>query len=741
MKYFKQLSLFTLLILFGMNESNAQIKYPLTQKGKQIDTYFGTKVEDPYRWLEDDKSPATAKWVQMQNKLTQDYLSKIPDREKIKLDLIKLWNFERFGLPIVTDRYIVFSKNDGIQNQNVMYIQKEGEDVPKVLLDPNVLSKDGTVALSNMSISQNGNYIAYTIARSGSDWNEIYVINTESGETLKDKLDWVKFSNVAWKSEGFYYSRYDQPKVGSKLSGKNEFHKVYYHSLGTEQKNDVLIYEDAKFPLRNYSAETTDDERFLFLSVTESTSGNILMVKDLRNEKSKFIQLNDNFDFDFNLAGNIEDEILILTNKDAPHYRLMSVNLNQSNLDEYRNMVPETKDVLQSVTLAGDKIILVYMHNAKSKMAVYGFGGDLQKEIELDGLVTVNGVSGKKNLNKAYFSFTTFTQPATIFKLNTEELSVEKLFVSKLPVNTDKYVTDQVFYNSKDGTKVSMFLIHKKGIKMDGNNPVVLYGYGGFNISLTPSFSISRLLFLENDGIYAIPNLRGGGEYGSEWHKAGTKLEKQNTFNDFIAAAEYLIEKNYTNPSKLAISGGSNGGLLVGACMTQRPELFKVALPAVGVLDMLRYHKFTIGWAWKSDYGSSENEKEFQYIYKYSPLHNIKKMVQYPATLVTTADHDDRVVPAHSFKFIATLQEKQTGTNPVLIRIESNAGHGAGKPTSKAIDEAADVWAFTFYNLGMKFKINNKDTQMEDERIEEEKRNIEKGIIDEKPSIDSKIKK
>ncbi|MFZ4401235.1 MAG: prolyl oligopeptidase family serine peptidase [Bacteroidales bacterium] len=685
-----------------MNYSIAQINYPITNKHKQTDTYFGTKVEDPYRWLENDKSIETANWVQSQNKLTQDYLSKIPYRDEIKQNLSNLWNFEKIGLPEINENYILFSKNDGIQNQSVIYKQNNGTNVPVVLLNPNLLSKDGTVALNNISISNNGKYIAYTIARSGSDWNEIYVLNAEDGTQLKDKLEWIKFSSVAWKADGFYYSRYDQPKEASKLSGKNEFHKVYYHKLGTIQANDKLIYEDQKYPLRNYSVEITEDERYLILNITESTTGNIIMVKDLNDEKAKFTKLNDNFDFDYQFIGNVDDNLILRTNKESSNYTLVSINPKQPEVSEWKRMLPESKDVLQTATIAGDKLILVYMNNAKSKMTIHSLNGDLLKEIDLPSIGTVNGVSGKKNFNNAYFSFTSFTQPTSVFKINTEDLNVESFFTAKLPLNTDDYTTEQVFYNSRDGEKISMFIVHKNDVQMDGNNPVLLYGYGGFNISLTPSFSISRLFFLENGGIYAVPNLRGGGEYGSEWHKAGTKLQKQNTFDDFIVAAEFLIAKKYTNSTKLAISGGSNGGLLVGACMTQRPDLFKVALPAVGVLDMLRYHKFTIGWGWKSDYGSSENESEFKYIYKYSPLHNIQKGISYPATLVTTADHDDRVVPAHSFKFIATLQEKQTGENPVLIRIESKAGHGAGKPTSKAIEEAADVWAFTFYNLGMK---------------------------------------
>ncbi|MCX6231589.1 MAG: prolyl oligopeptidase family serine peptidase [Bacteroidetes bacterium] len=704
MNTLSKITIHTIIILLSMNISNsfAQIKYPLTKKVSQTDNYFGKIVEDPYRWLENDKSEETAKWVQAENLVTQDYLAKIPFRAKIKESLSQLWNFEKYGLPEVYEKFIIYSKNDGMQNQSVSYLLNNDSKDAKVLLDPNVLSKDGTVALNDLSVSHNGKYIAYTIARSGSDWNEIYIYNVDEGTTMKDKLEWVKFSNVAWKGEGFYYSRYDAPK-GSALSGKNENQKVYYHKIGSPQKNDVLIYEDSKFPLRNYSTITTDDERYLILSVTESTNGNILMVKRLADENAKFSYVSKDFENNYHIIGNLEDEILILTDKDAPNYRLVSINPMAGNNIDWRNLIPESKEeVLQSASLAGNKLIVTSMLKAKSKLTIHDYNGGMLKEILLPGIGTVGGVNGRMNINTAYFSFTSFTQPTTIYSMNTESLNYDIYFKPELPINTDDFVTDQVFYESQDGERVSMFIVHKKDIKLDDNNPVLLYGYGGFNISLTPSFSISRLFFLENGGVYAVPNLRGGGEYGRRWHQAGTLLQKQNTFNDFIAAAEFLIRSKYTNPSKLAISGGSNGGLLIGACMTQRPDLFKVALPAVGVLDMLRYHKFTIGWAWKTDYGCSDNEREFQYLYKYSPLHNIKKGIQYPATLITTADHDDRVVPAHSFKFAATLQEKQSGSNPVLIRIDSKAGHGAGKPTSKAIDEATDVWAFTFYNLGMK---------------------------------------
>lgn len=691
----------SLLIICIMTNLNAQIKYPVTKKVNQTDMYFGQKVADPYRWLEDDKSDETAKWVADQNAVTFKYLSEIPYREEIKNCLTNYWNFEKTGLPIVNEQFIIFAKNNGVQNQSPYYLQKPNTDEVNLLLDPNKLSDDGTVALSDISLSNNSQYLAYTIAKSGSDWNEINIMKTD-GEKLKDKLEWVKFSSIAWKGEGFFYSRYDKPNEKAILSGKNENHKIYYHKIGDDQADDKLIYENPDKPLQNYTAITTDDENYLIISKTESTSGNSLIFKNLSTNED-FVELVKTFDYDFDVIGNIDNNIIVLTNWEAERYKLISIDLSKPEQSNWKVLVNETGDVLKSASIAGDKIIVVYMNNASSLMKVFDFEGNYITNINLPHIGTVNGVSGKKHFNEAYFAFNSFTTPNNIYKLNTTELTYEPHFISKLNFRTDDMTTTQVFYNSKDGKKVSMFLVHKKGIKLDGNNPVLLYGYGGFNISQTPSFSISRLFFVENGGIYAVANIRGGGEYGSEWHKSGTKLQKQNTFNDFIAAAEYLIKNKYTNSDKLAIMGGSNGGLLVGACMTQRPDLFKVAIPAVGVLDMLRFHKFTIGWAWVTDYGSSDNQAEFQYIYKYSPLHNIKKGVSYPATLVTTADHDDRVVPAHSFKFISTLQENHKGKNPVLIRIDSKAGHGAGKPTSKAIEEAADIWSFTFFNLNIPF--------------------------------------
>ena len=684
-----------------MNPSNAQIKYPESKKVNQKDDYFGVKVADPYRWLENDNSEETKKWVDSQNTFTQNYLKQIPYRDNIKNCLTETWNFEKYGLPIVNEQFIVYSRNNGVQNQSVIYKKGNTTDDFTQLIDPNTFSEDGSVALSEMKLSENGEYLAYTVSKSGSDWNEIRITNT-NGSSLNDVLEWVKFSSIAWRGKGFYYSRYDNQNEENKLTNKNEFHKIYYHQLGTEQKEDILIYENNKYPLRNYSAYVTDDEQFLIISQTESTSGNSLIYKRI-DSNEEFKELNNSFEYDFDIVGCIDNNLYVLTNWEAPRYQLIKIDLNQPEQGNWKKIVSQNENVLQSATIAGDKLFLVYMNKAKSLVAVHDFEGNFISNLKLNEMGTVNGISGKKYYNEAYFSFSTFTKPTNIYKVNTNDLTVTPHFITRLSIDTKNIVTDQVFYKSKDGKSVSMFIIHKRDVKMDGNNPLLLYGYGGFNISLTPSFSISRIFFVENGGIYAIPNIRGGGEYGSEWHNAGTKLQKQNTFNDFIAAAEYLINNKYTNSKKLAISGGSNGGLLVGACMTQRPDLFKVALPAVGVLDMLRYHKFTIGWAWKTDYGSSDDKKEFSYIYKYSPLHNVKKGIEYPATLITTADHDDRVVPAHSFKFAATLQENQKGKNPILIRIDSKAGHGAGKPTSKLIEEAADVWAFTFYNLGINF--------------------------------------
>lgn len=688
-----------ILICSFIKIGKIKVEYPKTKKVDQVDNYFGTIVPDPYRWLENDTSAETAEWVKAQNKVTFDYLNQIPFREKIKQRLTKIWDYPKFGIPFKEGKYYFFFKNNGMQNQSVLYIQEGLEGEPKVFLDPNTLSKDGTIALGDIQASHDAKYLAYTTSVGGSDWNEIFVMEIASGKMLTDHLKWVKFSGIAWEKDGFYYSRYDEPKKGDELSGKNEFHKVFYHKIGTLQSSDKLIFENPKYPLRNYSVSTSEDEKFLFLYESEGTSGNSLFIKELSKPNSDFVMIAKGFEDEYSAVGNNGENILLMTNQGAPKNKLLNIPPPYNDSTKWKTIIPEKNDVLQSVAMIGGKIVTQYMKDASSRAYIFDMNGKMMSEISLPGIGTIGGMSGKKDDNIAFYAYTSFTFPTTIFKFDINSNKSEVYKKPDIDFIAEDYETKQVFYKSTDGTSIPMFIIHKKGLKLDGTNPAMLYGYGGFNISLTPSFSLSRLIFLENGGVYAIANLRGGGEYGEEWHKAGTKMKKQNVFDDFIAAAEYLIHEKFTSSQKLAISGGSNGGLLVGACMTQRPDLFKVAMPAVGVMDMLRFHKFTIGWAWTGDYGSSDDSIMFNYIYKYSPLHNIKEGVNYPATLVTTADHDDRVVPAHSFKFISTLQEKHKGDNPVLIRIETMAGHGAGKPTSKQIDEVTDFWSFVFYNL------------------------------------------
>lgn len=683
---------------FGQKEP---IAYPKTPKSEVTDDYFGVKVADPYRWLEDDNSAETAEWVKAENEVTEAYLQKIPFREELKQRLTALWNYPRYGVPFRKGKYYFFTKNNGIQNQSVLYMQEGLDAEPRVFLDPNLLSTDGTTALAGQAASHDGSFFAYAIAKAGSDWNEIYVIETASSRQLTDKLEWVKFSEIAWKGNGFYYSRYDRPGDGGELSSKNEFKKVYYHKVGDPQSKDQLIYENKNEPLRGYGAQTTNDENFLLIYETESTSGNALFIKDLRDPESDFIKIADGFRFDYEVITNVDDRFFIKTNDGASRYRLISVELGNPGREKWIEVIPEKDEVLQSVYGGGGMLICQYMKDATTKAWVYHIDGAMLHELYLPGPGTINDFESTWEDGQAFYSYTSFTSPSTIYKYAIASNRAEVFRASEIDFDASRIVSEQVFYTSKDGTKIPMFLVHRSDVNLDGNNPVYLYGYGGFNVSLTPNFSVSRLLFIENGGVFAMPNLRGGGEYGEAWHRAGTKLQKQNVFDDFIAAAEYLIDHKYTNPKKLAIAGGSNGGLLVGACMTQRPELFAVAIPAVGVMDMLRYHKFTIGWAWAEDYGSSDNKEEFDYLLGYSPLHNLKNGTCYPATLVTTADHDDRVVPAHSFKFAATLQEKHACQNPVLIRIETKAGHGAGKPISKMIEEATDMWSFTMYNLGL----------------------------------------
>ncbi len=694
----------SLFIISGcMQNQKSKIHYPTAKKTDTVDVYFGHQVADPYRWLEDDNSPETEAWVEAENKITFDYLSKIPFRNKLEEHLKEIWNYPKYRVPFKKgNRYFLF-KNDGIQNQDVLYMMNDLESEPELLLDPNTLSEDGTIALADVSVSKDGKYLAYSISSGGSDWNEIYVMEIDTRRLLNDHIEWVKFSGISWKGNGFFYSAYDEPDEEDVLSGQNRFHKVYYHRLDTPQAEDLLVFNNPEKPLRNYHGYATEDEQFIIIVETESTSGNALYAAKAGNiGKMKFKKLADGFDYDYMVIGHMGDELIVQTNDHAPKGKVIKIDMANPAPEYWLDLIPEKEDVLEMSGIIGGKIYTQYLKNASNRAYFYTLEGDFDRELELPGIGTITEINGEKNDHVAFYGFSSFTVPSNIYTYNVEEGTSELYKKSELDFNGDDYETHQVFFESKDGTQVPMFLVHKKGLKRDGNNPVLMYGYGGFNISLTPGFRISRMAFLEQGGMFVMVNLRGGGEYGEAWHKAGMKMNKQNVFDDFIYAAKYLIKEKYTSSEKLAIIGGSNGGLLVGACMTQKPELFRVAVPIVGVMDMLRYHRFTIGWAWASDYGrSDESEEMFQYLLSYSPLHNIKQGVDYPATLAITADHDDRVVPAHTFKFMATLQEKNSGKNPVLIRIETRAGHGAGKPTSKQIEEAADIYSFIMFNLGM----------------------------------------
>jgi len=698
-KSMKGFFLIMLIIVCAGAFAQVKLKYPETRMSNAKDIYFGTEVADPYRWLEDDNSDETKAWVEAQNKVTFDYLSQIPFRDKIKNRYEKLYNYPKYSAPFKAGNNYFFFKNDGLQNQSVLYIQNSLEAEPEVFLDPNKLSEDGTIALSTMAISKDGKYFAYGTASGGSDWNEFNVLRVDDKKKLDDHLTWIKFSGISWKDDGFYYTKYPTPKEGEELSSANQNSKIYYHKLGALQSDDELIFEDPANPMNGHYAQTTEDERFLVVHISKGTSNNALMVKDLNEPNSMFVKLIDNFDNNYSVIDNIGDKLLIQTDKDAGRWRLILIDPQNPAEENWQTLVPEQKEVLQSVSLVGGKMMLGYMKDASTHIYAYDLNGKELGEVKLPAIGTVGGFSGKKNDNIAFYTFTSFTYPSIIYKYDVGKGTSEVFRKTELDFDFDAYDTKQIFYKSKDGTDVPMFIVHKKGLELDGNNPTYLYAYGGFNISLTPSFSSSRLILLENGGVFAMANLRGGGEYGEDWHKAGMLLNKQNVFDDFISAAEYLIDKKYTSPDMLAVAGGSNGGLLIGAVINQHPELFKVAFPAVGVMDMLRYHKFTIGHAWAVEYGSSENENDFNNLYAYSPLHNINENLNYPAVMVTTADHDDRVVPAHSFKYISTLQQKYSGGNPVLIRIETKAGHGAGKPTSKIIEEQADLWAFMFYNM------------------------------------------
>ena len=680
-----------------------QLTYPETAKTGVVDTYFGTSVPDPYRWLENDTSAQTAAWVAAQNKVTGEYLSKIPFRGALLRRLTAVADYEKIGAPAKKHGKYYFYKNDGLQNQSVLYVQDSLDGEARVMLDPNKLSTDGTVALTGTSFSHDGKYMAYTISRSGSDWTEIYVIDTESGQTLDDHIVWAKFTGAAWCGDGFYYSAYDAPEAGKEYSNVNENHKIYYHKLGTPQSADRLVYENKAYPKRFYSASVSDDETLLFVYESGDGAGNALYVKDLTKPDAPLTAMATDMRYQYYPVETIDGKTYIFTNYGAPKGRIMAATAAKPALKDWTEVVAEGQSVLSSVQVIGGKLLLTYDKDVANHAYVYSLDGKMEHEVSLPGLGSV-GFSGDKDDRECFFTFTSFTVPGAVYRYDIGQNTYSLLRAPKVDFDSDGFVTEQVFYPSKDGTRIPMFLTYKKGLKRDGRNPVYLYGYGGFNISLNPGFSSSRIPFLESGGIYAQANLRGGGEYGEEWHQAGTKMRKQNVFDDFIAAAEWLIKNGYTDKDKLAIVGGSNGGLLVGACMTQRPDLFRVAVPQVGVMDMLRYHKFTIGWNWASDYGTSDDSKEmFEYLKSYSPLHNLKKGTRYPATLVTTADHDDRVVPAHSFKFAATLQECNDGTHPTLIRIDSKAGHGAGKPMSKVLEEQADIYGFIMYNLGMNF--------------------------------------
>lgn len=689
-------------------ESPMALNYPETKQVDTITNYFGTDVKDPYRWLEDDKSDETAAWVESQNKVTFGYLDKIPYREQLKNRLEKQWNYEKVSRPFKEGDYTYFYKNDGLQNQYVVY-RKKGDEAAEVFLDPNTFSEDGTTSLGTLSFSKSGNIAAYSISEGGSDWRKVIIMDAVTKEIKKDTIIDVKFSGISWKgNEGFYYSSYDKPK-GSELSAKTDQHKLYYHKLGTKQKDDELVFGGTPDQKRRYVfGDVTEDDKYLIISGAVSTSGNDLYIKDLSKPNSKLITAVDNFYNDYDLLTSDGSKLYIVTNLNAPNKKIVIVNTTNPSPDNWKDLIPQTDNVLTATT-GGGYIFTEYMVDAVSKVYQYDMDGKQIREIELPGLGSVNdfrdlkAFGGKKKEKELYFSFTNYKTPSSIYKFDADSGEYQSYWKPEIDFDSDNYESKQVFYNSKDGTKIPMIITHKKGIELNGKNPTILYGYGGFNISLTPSFSIANSVWMEQGGIYAVPNLRGGGEYGKAWHNAGTKMLKQNVFDDFIAAAEYLIDNKYTSSNYLAVRGGSNGGLLVGATMTQRPDLMKVALPAVGVLDMLRYHTFTAGAGWAYDYGTSEESKEmFEYMKGYSPVHNVKEGVQYPATLVTTGDHDDRVVPAHSFKFAAELQHKQTGNNPTLIRIETNAGHGAGTPVSKTIEQYADIFGFTLYNMGVK---------------------------------------
>jgi prolyl oligopeptidase len=693
-----------LMVACKSSDSNpAKMEYPVTAKSEQVDTFFGEPVADPYRWLENDTSKTTGEWVAAQNKVTFDYLDKISWRPMLKKRLESLINYERISAPFFEGKFEYYYKNTGLQNHSVLYRKPKGnkDATPEVYLDPNSFSKDGTIGLSDVSFTKDGSLTAHQITEGGSDWRKVIVMDVNKKTIIEDTLKDVKFSGLSWyKNEGFYYSSYDHPKDGSVLSAKTQFHKLYYHRLGTPQSSDKLVYGGEKQPNRYIGGGVTEDMHYLVISVAQNTSGNKIYIQDLTNDKSPLVQFNDDYEKEINYVENDGSRFYFSTNIDAPNYRVFAADLSKPQKENWKDIIPETENVL-SAGSGGGKLFASYLIDAKTAVKQFNLDGQLERDIELPGIGTASGFGAKREDTDLYYSFTSFTDPSTIYHYDIASGKSTLYVRPKVDFNPDNYETKQVFYTSKDGTKVPMFIVYKKGIELNGKNPTMLYAYGGFNINLTPSFSAMRLAWLEQGGIYAQPNLRGGGEYGEKWHEAGTKLKKQNVFDDFIAAAEYLINEKYTSTPYLAISGGSNGGLLVGATMTQRPDLMKVALPAVGVMDMLRYHTFTAGAGWSSDYGTAEDSKEmFDYLKKYSPVHAIQPGTKYPATMITTADHDDRVVPAHSFKFAAGLQAAQSGEAPTLIRIQTKAGHGSVS-TAQQIELQTDVYSFTWANMGV----------------------------------------
>ncbi len=698
----KNLKVLLILLIIGFLAGctkKPEVKYPETKKVDHVDNYFGMNVKDPYRWLEDNKSDDAATWVEAQNNVTNTYLDQINFREDLRKRFTELWDYEKYSAPSKHGESYVFSKNDGLQEQSVVYIQKGLDGEPEVLIDPNTFSEDGSISLTGLSFSKDNKYASYGISKGGSDWREFFVLDVETKEKMEDQIEWAKFTGTSWYKDGFFYSRYDEPEGQDKLKAKNEFQKLYYHKLGTSQSEDKLVHENKNNPKQGFGGSVTEDEKYLVVTVWEgSANHNLLSYKNLQTN-SKVIPIIDKAEARYWFIDNIDDQFLVMTDFEAPNFKLILIDPQNPVKDNWNTIIPESENKLQGVSLLGGKLIASYLNDANTIITAFDTEGKKLYDVDLPGIGTVFGFGGKKEDTETFYTFTSFTYPPTIYKYDVEENSSELFRKSNVKFDMEAYETKQVFYESMDGTEIPLFIVHKKGIELDSDNPTMLYAYGGFNISMTPRFRLTIIPLLESGGIYAMACLRGGGEYGENWHKAGMLEKKQNVFNDFIAAAEFLIDGKYTSPEKLAIYGGSNGGLLVGAVMNQRPDLFKVCIPAVGVMDMLRFHKWTIGWAWASEYGSSDDSTQFEYLYDYSPVHNIEAGESYPATFVTTADHDDRVFPAHSFKYIATLQDAHEGENPVLIRIETKVGHGAGTSTSKTIDLYTDIFSFMLYNM------------------------------------------